>query len=357
MSRMLGKNFERTTKRDIEKLVAKVEHDSNLGEWRKYDYKVTLRFFYKWLEGGGEKYPKKVSWIKLEEPSDNNITPSDLLTEEEIIAMIKAARNARDAAFIGFVYEGEPRPGESLFPQLKHVVEDENGITVYVAGKMGKKMGLRPIFLVASESLIKRWLREHPFRDNPEAPLWVGIGKENLSRRLDYDAMRRMLKNVAKRAGIKKPVFPRLFRHSRNTILSPRLSKSVKDKMAGWTPNSKRSKVYEHLSNVAVQEGVLNMYGLPVKKQELLFVPNLCAVCGARNACVEETCIECGTSMKEEVQEKIKESKTRLSEQEYRAIKEKVMEEVKAEMEKELEEYKERLRRGLSIERPLEARI
>jgi cytochrome c553 len=33
------------------------------------------------------------------------------------------------------------------------------------------------------------------------------------------------------------------------------------------------------------------------------------------------------------------------------------MEEVKAEMEKELEDYKEGLRRGLFMERPLEARI
>jgi thymidylate synthase ThyX len=56
--------------------------------------------------------------------------------------------------------------------------------------------------------------------------------------------------------------------------------------------------------------------------------------------------------MKVEVQEKIKESKTQLSEHEYRAIKEKVMEEVKAEMEKELEDYKEGLRRGPFMERP-----
>ncbi|MEM2613605.1 MAG: hypothetical protein QXO15_05170 [Nitrososphaerota archaeon] len=57
----------------------------------------------------------------------------------------------------------------------------------------------------------------HPLRENPDAPFWISIGTRNRNSPLTYGAVRTLLKLLARKAGIKKRVYPHLFRHSRAT--------------------------------------------------------------------------------------------------------------------------------------------
>ncbi|RLG70969.1 MAG: hypothetical protein DRO11_05300 [Methanobacteriota archaeon] len=50
---MLGKDFDKATKEDIERLVKRLER-SDYSAWTKHDYKVALKRFYRWLNGGEE---------------------------------------------------------------------------------------------------------------------------------------------------------------------------------------------------------------------------------------------------------------------------------------------------------------
>jgi integrase/recombinase XerD len=54
-------NYDKATERDIRRYVSNLERSSQ-SQWTKHDYKVVLKKFYRWLNGGEE--PLIVKWIK-----------------------------------------------------------------------------------------------------------------------------------------------------------------------------------------------------------------------------------------------------------------------------------------------------
>ncbi|NYZ78260.1 hypothetical protein H0N96_02550, partial [Candidatus Micrarchaeota archaeon] len=101
---MLAKPFKQASKDDIQALVGQIERNPKYTAWTKHFYKVTLKKFYKWLEGNGEEHPEKVKWIKLGVKNGNRILPEELLTYDEILKMIEVAKNPRDKALIAVLY-------------------------------------------------------------------------------------------------------------------------------------------------------------------------------------------------------------------------------------------------------------
>ncbi|MGQ9782137.1 MAG: tyrosine-type recombinase/integrase [Nitrososphaeria archaeon] len=99
---------------------------------------------------------------------------------------------------------------------MKHVEFNKVGCKLTLHGKTGS----RKILLVHSVPLIKAWLERHPSKDNPEAWLWCGIGYTNKNSMLTHQSLKKILVECARRAGIKKHVYPHLFRHSRATELA-----------------------------------------------------------------------------------------------------------------------------------------
>jgi len=69
------------------------------------------------------------------------------------------------------------------------------------------------------------------------------------------------IKKIAKRAGIKKRIYPHLFRHTRATRLLSELSESIGAKYLGWVPGSNMVRIYVHLANEDVEEAILKMHG------------------------------------------------------------------------------------------------
>ena len=59
----LKKDFDKATKRDIEKLVKIIQERDSSVETKRL-FKVMLKRFYKWLKGKDDEYPKQVKWIK-----------------------------------------------------------------------------------------------------------------------------------------------------------------------------------------------------------------------------------------------------------------------------------------------------
>lgn len=76
----------------------------------------------------------------------------------------------------------------------------------------------------------------------------------------------KMLRNAAKKAGIKKPVNPHHFRHSRATYTAQFLTEAQMKEYFGWVQNSSMAVRYVHLSGKQVDNAILKMYGL--KKEE-----------------------------------------------------------------------------------------
>jgi len=288
IARDLGKPLTQAKKEDIVNLIAKIEQ-RGYSEWTKHDYKVILRIFYKWLRKND--YPEEVSWIKVRESSNRKL-PEEILTPEEINELVNAADHIRDKAFISTLYESGCRIGELLCLQIKHVQFDEFGAVLLVNGKTGQ----RRVRVIASEPRLHQWIENHPFKDDPEAPLWITIGTNSRYKVWNYGTAREVIKKIAMKAGIKKRVYPHLFRHSRATHLANHLTEAQMKQYFGWVQGSDMASVYVHLSGRDVDNALLKLNGLEVKeeKKEEQFKALICPRCKARNSPDAKFCSNCG---------------------------------------------------------------
>jgi integrase len=162
LAKMLKKDFRTCDKSDLVKLMEFVEK-GNFTNWTKHDYKVVLKKFYRWLRDT-EDYPEEVKWINSSIRNVNNRLPEELLTEEEVLKLIKATSYPRDKVLISVLYESGCRIGEVLSLRMKHVQFDEYGCQIIVNGKTGQ----RRVRLIASAPYLNNWINLHPFNDNPE---------------------------------------------------------------------------------------------------------------------------------------------------------------------------------------------
>jgi integrase len=126
--------------------------------------------------------------------------------------MANATDNLRDRAFILFLYESGARIGEIMSIQLKHFEPDKYGAKVLIPKG---KTGPRKIRIIASAPAISNWLSNHPDRKNKLSLLFCGISNYKRGEDIVYQNYRKMLRKMAKRAGIDKPVNPHHFMGSR----------------------------------------------------------------------------------------------------------------------------------------------
>ena len=234
-------------KADLEAVVARIEQ-SDYAEATKCSLKITVKKFYKIMEGNGEEYPDKVSFISTTRDK-SKIDKPDPLTKQQIQEIIDECKNDRDRAMYKVLYEGGLRAGELMSLKIKDISFTDHGVKLNVKGKTGN----RKILLVESERYLRNWLTKHPFSDNRNAPLWVKIdgkteGKNPEDIGLRYDFMRINLKRKAAKAGIRvketqtnkksSEVYPHLFRHSRATHVATEMTEAAMKEYFGWTQGS-----------------------------------------------------------------------------------------------------------------------
>ncbi len=289
LARLLGKPFSDATKEDVIELIRKLEV-RDYSDWTKRDYKVILKRFYKWIKKS-ETYPEEVSWIKAR-AKNHHLLPEELLTEDEVKRIADAAFNPRDKAFVLVLYETGCRIGEILSLQIKHVQPDEYGAVLLVNGKTGH----RRVRIISSAPELTKWLEYHPLKNDPYAPLWTSFGSKNKNVAFAHSSVREMLKDLARRANVKKRIYPHLFRHSRATHLANHLTDAQLKHHLGWVQNSAMSATYIHLSGKDVDNALFKLNGLEVneetKKSE--FKTKVCGRCKTKNSPTGKFCSMCG---------------------------------------------------------------
>ncbi len=130
--------------------------------------------------------------------------------------MIKIADRFRDKAMIMGLYESACRISEFIGIKIKDVMFDNSGCRIRVSGKTGP----RNIRLIDSAPYFLKWLEEHPYKSDSEKYLFINFATNFYGEQLNDRTLRKKIKTLAKRAGIRKNVFPHLFRHSRLTWLA-----------------------------------------------------------------------------------------------------------------------------------------
>jgi len=292
---ILKNSFKEANVSDIKIAVAELEK-SNYADSTRAEMRVTLKKFYNWLRGCEPKtYPPEVSWIRNTRRKGHKL-PEDMLTEEDIKALINATDNFRDKAFVAVLAESGCRISELLGIRIKHVRFDDYGAQLTVDGKTG----MRTVRIISSVPYITQWMNEHPNKDDVDAYLWLSKRKGNKA--LSYIRAKMLLRQLKERCGVKKAVNPHNFRHSRATFLANHLSDAQLKQHFGWTQSSSMASVYIHLSGRDVDKALLKINGINIddeKESKNSLVPKNCMRCETVNPPTNKFCLRCGFALDE----------------------------------------------------------
>ena len=128
-------------------------------------------------------------------------------------AAITPIAEARDEALFTLLYGGGLRISEALALNVRDAPLPDGEGALRVTGK-GSKQRLAPV-LPAVREAIAAWLRLHPRRGEPDAPLFVGARGE----RLNPGVAQRALRAYRRLAGLPEHATPHALRHSFATHL------------------------------------------------------------------------------------------------------------------------------------------
>ncbi len=311
--------FDEASEDNIKDVVIWIK-DRDLADTTKRDYRVVLKRFYKWINGENNGYPECVSWIKTTNKKQNGSLPENMLTEEDIKALLKSTNHPRDRAFISMLWETGARIGELMDLEVGSLEDHRHGLKVVINGKTGP----RRILLISSVPHINSWINSHPDSENSKAPLWVNIGNTNFGSEMRYRTILKMLKTTMEKAGIDKPSNPHHFRHSRATYLASKFTEAQMNEWFGWVQGSDQPQRYVHLSGRDMDSSYARIHGIEDEEtsEESTLAPEECPRCGNSVPPDAKFCYKCGMALSIEASEEIEEQEEMVTEKFTEMVKE-----------------------------------
>ncbi len=292
--------LEAAEKHHCESVLSQIISNDEYGGETKKAYALALMRFVNYAKTGDvgcreDGYAGEVSWIRPSKYLDKNdvtVKSEDLLTADEITALLGAISNKRDRAMYWVLFEGAFRTGELLKFRIGGVdFRDDHVVVTTHGGKTGSKR----IPLVLSFRPLLEWLAEHPNRNNPDAFLWCSDAPQNKAGRISYSYLRRHLKQYAEKAGIKKRIWIYLMRHTQLTQLAKKLSDQTLRAYGNWSPSSNMARKYVHLSGKDMDEAILGMHGIRSKNDTSGSVRlESCPRCDNKDTPDSQRCSKCG---------------------------------------------------------------
>ncbi len=323
-ARLCPKSFEAMSKEDVTELLINLKNrEKQSRTWTqrrgtKYaentlsDVKTILKIFWRWLKNMDEFkpiYPPEVNWFTKGKSRGITVTRSDLLTQEEVDLLAEAAGDAQDAAFIKVLDDAGGRISEILTLRIKDAQPRPYGfkLDVWVS-----KTFSHPIPIAKSAPALARWLSLHPFRDNPEAPLWLNSQR----RQMLYGAARKRIQSAIRAAEARsggrsfgKRVWFHLFRHTSATefMRKGKGAPAVMNKKYGWSNGSDMWSVYAHMVDEDVEEAVARADAQEDQAKSFLEAderarrPKKCGRCESINDASSKFCSRCAFPLDEQV--------------------------------------------------------
>jgi integrase/recombinase XerD len=293
LSSLLGKEFRRTTKTDMIRVISELEKQDTAYD-TKLSEKQCIKRFYKWLRNAEDDYPVEVKWIRAKRNNNHKILPEHLLTEDEIGKLAETCQNQRDRALILVLYETGCRVGEILTLKVGDAQFDTHGAVMIVNGKTGP----RRVRIIFSAKALSEWLNHHPARLDPESCLWTSFECAGSTKPLEYYAFRKMLSVTAGRAGIAKRVNSHSFRHARASNLANVLTEAQMKEYLGWVGDSRMASTYVHLSGRNIDNALLKLNCIKtedeVNSEEHTLRIKTCSRCQEVNSPTSGFCSRCG---------------------------------------------------------------
>jgi integrase len=284
---------------------------------------VFLKFF-KWLYNPDEPDHRKritppcMTGVKaLPRKEKSPYSPEDIWRQEDHALFLKYCNVPRDRCWHAIVHDTSARPHELLNLKIKDIVFklSSDGIQ-YAEIQVSGKTTSRTLPLIASIPYVKEWLEVHPLAKNPEAMLFISIGRASFGQPITRDGMLKhyqehyrndyfpkLLENPivppedkeAIKRLLQKPWNLYIFRHSALTHKSQILKESTLRSHAGWSMNSKMPSVYLHYFGTESSNSLLEAYGIVKdnEKQINILKPKQCPNCNEPNKPDSKFCAKC----------------------------------------------------------------
>ncbi|MFC1704725.1 tyrosine-type recombinase/integrase [Nanoarchaeota archaeon] len=298
MCSKLSKSLGELYKEDLINLVALYNQDPSLSDSTKTDYRRCLKQFYLWFKEEDKRFEhndveakKLYKFVEKELKTSFTIKqadPSTIITEEDCSLVIeKGCRTTRERAFVSMLHELGARAGEFLNIKLGDIeVKDSYGVV-----QLDGKTGLRKVFITKSLPHLIRHLELHPYKDNKNSYLWLSEANCNRDDPLLHKGAQKLVDRCFNRAKVEKRHNLHWFRHSRATILAPKLTTPLLCKYMGWSLNSDQIKTYCHLSVKQLEDTFLALNGIKPKEEEQEKL--IKCICGTLNNPSERYCYKC----------------------------------------------------------------
>ena len=297
--RWFEKDFDQVSRQDVERLIARLlASDPPYRPSTIQTFKITLKSFLTWVNQPDDfptkDYPPVVSWIRshLARKDQPRLNRNDLLTPAEVDALLMGCLNPRDKAMIAMLWEMGSRISEIGNLRICHLTKVEYGYEVALDGKTGKRTPL----IVSSTPDVTMWLHHHPFQSDPQSPLWVHYDYAREPLQLRHSSIRSLLRRLLQRTGIRKRVYPHLFRHSRATFMvaSGAMNEQQAKQYFGWAPNSSMLGIYAHLMTQDTNAAVLRLNNLVPPTMPQSQTTRSCLSCHEMNPIEGKHCMRCG---------------------------------------------------------------
>jgi site-specific recombinase XerD len=295
----LQKDFDAADAQDVRRIVAQLTahgyKPSTIAT-----YKACLKRFMTWLAdpeafGSHSTPPPTVRWmtVHVRKRDITRLPRNALLTPAEIEHTLDTCTSSRNRAMISTLWETGARIGEHGNLRICDVVPAPYGYYLELNGKTGQ----RSILIVSSAPDLRSWLAGHPFREQPDAPLW--LSRNGSMAAMQYASIRKLLQECFHAAGIKKRVYPHLFRHSRAThcLASGIFNEAQSKAYFGWTPGSDMLSTYSHLVESDANNALIRQHLTATSPTDEKLGIKACGSCRELNRAEANACAVCGTTL------------------------------------------------------------
>jgi site-specific recombinase XerD len=296
-------DLDKLTKKEALRLIVHINKNTAFKEATRADYRRCLKQFYKWFKEDDkrlssldyeqrEETRKFYHFLEKEVSSDSKIVQADpetIISDADCLLVVeKGCRMPKERAFISLLHETGCRAAEFLNLRISDLKQKDNLLEIHVPdGKTGKRV----IYATKSIRYVLNYLEVHPDKDNKDSFLWISENSTKKGQSLIHIGGQKLINRCFTRANIKKKHNWHWFRHSRATILAPKLTEVMLCKYMGWVPGSRQIKRYVHLCNEQLENVYLSIHGMQ-QTQEISDKPIKC-ICGTLNQSKERYCYRC----------------------------------------------------------------
>lgn len=246
------------------------------------------------------------SELEADRPDDEDraVNPNDMLTEDDIAALLDAADRQRDMAIIEFLADTACRIGMLCSLRIKDVDLDGETATYMpnddAIGLKGAQIQEYP--LIDSKAPVRAYQNgAHPRSNEPEAALFHkfrGYFDEDLDEddgAMTPQAVTNRLKRIAADAGVEKPVNAHNFKHTAITRMAREgFSKQQIRHRAHWSVDTDMFDQYVHLAAEDVNNDIFEAAGIVEETDEGKRRRKHCGNCNEPIAPHHRHCANCG---------------------------------------------------------------